>query len=89
MWAAAKELYNELRLPDKGTILDGIDQLNGYEFNLCLKKVHAYHAKYSATTEGVLERSKGVRNFAEYVAKPEDADYNGIGGGRVFQWYRR
>jgi hypothetical protein len=89
MWAAAKELDNELRLHDKGTTLDGIDQLNGYEFNLCLKKVHAYHAKYSATTEGVLERSKGVRNFAEYVAKPEDADYNGIGGGRVFQWYRR
>lgn len=84
----ARELDTPARRMEKGAVLNGIEQLDEHEFNSCLKLVHEHHLKRPVTKER-LEKSKGVRSYADYLLDPEAADYNGVGGGEVFKWYTR
>ena len=88
MWVEASKLDSKERQSEKGEVLDGIDRLNEYEFNLCLKRVHKAIQHRPALSKH-LEKGKGVANFAEYLQSPDRADYNGTGGGEVFKWYTR
>ena len=87
MWHEAQKLDTPERQADREQ-LRSIADLEEEEFNLCLERVHKYVTDHVGQQKHI-EKSKGSQSFADYKANPDLAEYNGIGGGRVFRWYSR
>ena len=66
MWHYAELLDTEKRRSDINQDLNGIEQLDEHEFNMCLKSVHQTYV-HRPVLKTHVETSCCVKSYAEYV----------------------